>query len=171
MRFTIYCKKKKFRKSKNCDFSKGVSPWSWSKIGHFSKLFLKAIQERKMCFLIFQNEKTAFQAIKRRSSKTGKIAIFPKGKKPPWFLSKIGRFYKFFLKAIYERKMCFTILQNAKRPFQAIKTRSSKSHFSKAIFPWFLSKIGHFFIFFFRKYRPEKCVLRYSRTKKRVSRL
>ena len=30
------CKNKKLKKSKNWDFSKGVSPWFWSKIGHFS---------------------------------------------------------------------------------------------------------------------------------------
>ena len=36
-------KKKKFKKWKNCHFFKGVSPWFWSKIGHFSKLFPKAI--------------------------------------------------------------------------------------------------------------------------------
>ena len=29
-------KNKKFKKSKNWDFSKGVNPWFWSKIGHFS---------------------------------------------------------------------------------------------------------------------------------------
>ena len=28
-------KNKKFKKSKNWDFSKGISPWFWSKIGHF----------------------------------------------------------------------------------------------------------------------------------------
>ena len=72
-------KNKKFKKWKNCHFSKGVSPWFWSKIGHFSIFFLKVIQARKMCFTIFQNEKTPFQAIKTRSSKSGKIAIFPKG--------------------------------------------------------------------------------------------
>ena len=32
-------KNKKLRKSKSWDFSKGVSPWFWSKIGHFC-LFL-----------------------------------------------------------------------------------------------------------------------------------
>ena len=36
-------KNKKFKKSKNCLFLKGVSPWFWSKIGHFSKFFPKAI--------------------------------------------------------------------------------------------------------------------------------
>ena len=34
--------------------------------------------------------------------------------------------------------------------------------------PWFWSKIGHFSNFFFRHYKPEKCVLRYSRTKKKA---
>ena len=33
-------KNKKFKKSKNRHFSKGVNPWFWSKNGHFSKLFL-----------------------------------------------------------------------------------------------------------------------------------
>ena len=32
-------KKKKFKKSKNWHFSKGVNPWFWSKNGHFSNLF------------------------------------------------------------------------------------------------------------------------------------
>ena len=32
-------KNKKFKKSKNCHFSKGVSPWFWYKNGHFSFLF------------------------------------------------------------------------------------------------------------------------------------
>ena len=30
---------KKFKKSKNWHFSKGVKPWFWYKNGHFSKLF------------------------------------------------------------------------------------------------------------------------------------
>ena len=32
-------KNKKFKKSKNWHFSKGVNPWCWSKNGHFSNLF------------------------------------------------------------------------------------------------------------------------------------
>ena len=36
-------KKKKFKKSKNWHFSKGVNPWFWSKNGHFSNFFLKSI--------------------------------------------------------------------------------------------------------------------------------
>ena len=36
-------KKKKFKKSKNWHFSKGVNPWFWAKNGHFSKFFFDAI--------------------------------------------------------------------------------------------------------------------------------
>ena len=36
-------KNKKFKKSKNWHFSKGVNPWFWSKNGHFSNFFLKVI--------------------------------------------------------------------------------------------------------------------------------
>ena len=37
------CKQKTFKKWKNCHFSKGVSPWFWSKSGQFSMFFLKVI--------------------------------------------------------------------------------------------------------------------------------
>ena len=36
-------KNKKFKKWKNFHFWKGVEPWFWSKIGHFSKFFPMAI--------------------------------------------------------------------------------------------------------------------------------
>ena len=32
-------KNKKFKKSKNLDFAKGVNPWFWSEIGHFPIFF------------------------------------------------------------------------------------------------------------------------------------
>ena len=35
--------KKKFKKSKNWHFSKGVNPWFWSKNGHFSNFFFSAM--------------------------------------------------------------------------------------------------------------------------------
>ena len=60
-------KKKKFKKSKNWHFSKGVKPWFWSKNGHFSNLsFLgnigqknvfSHILERKNDFLAYKNKK------------------------------------------------------------------------------------------------------------------
>ena len=60
-------KNKKFKKSKNWHFSKGVNPWFWSKNGHFSKFFFLGnigqenvfydILERKNTFLSYKNKK------------------------------------------------------------------------------------------------------------------
>ena len=46
-------KHKKFKKSKNSHFSKGVNPWFCSKSGHFSIFFFLTIYPRKMCLTIF----------------------------------------------------------------------------------------------------------------------
>ena len=46
-------KNKKFKKSKNGHFSKGVNPWFWSKSAHFFKFFLKLIYAKNMSFTIF----------------------------------------------------------------------------------------------------------------------
>ena len=132
-------------------FQRG-SPWFWSKTVHFSMFFLKVIQPRKMCFTIFQNAKTSFQAIKTRSSKSGKIAIFPKGL-VYGFGQKLAFFPSFSLKVIQARKMCFTIFQNVKTPFQAIKSRTSKSRkiviFPKGLVHAFGKKFTIFPFFFF----------------------
>ena len=122
-----------------------------------------------MCFTILQNEKTPFQAIKTRSSKSRKIDIFPKGL-THGFGPKMAIFPTFFFQEIQARKMCFTIFQNEKPPFQAIKTRSSKSRkieiFLKGLTHGFDPKIAIFPTFIFWQYKPKKCPLRYSRTKK-----
>ena len=118
----------------------------------------------------------AFLGFKKKSSKTRKIDIFPKGLNP-YFWSKNGHFSNFFFPAIQDRKMFSTIFQNKKKktPFQAIKTRSSKSHkidiFAKGLTHAFGPKIAIFPGLFFRQYRLGKCLLRYSRTKKNLSRL
>ena len=116
--------KKKCPKSPKIDiFPKRVNPWFSSKNDHFYNFLFQAIQARKMYFMIFQKKKTPLQAIKTKSTKSRKIDIFPKGVNP-WFWSKNCHFSNFFFQAIQARKMSFTILQNEKPPFQAIKTRS-----------------------------------------------
>ena len=120
-------KNNKFKKSKNRYFSKRVNPWFWSKKGHISNIFFQAIQPRKMSFTIFQNEKKPFKAIKTRSLKFQKTDIFPNGLTNR-FSPKIAFFFKlFFFQAIQARKISITIFYNENTPFQAIKTRSSKS--------------------------------------------
>ena len=46
-------KNRKFKKSKNRHFSKGVNPSFWSKNSHFSNFFFYGIQARKMSVTIF----------------------------------------------------------------------------------------------------------------------
>ena len=111
-------KNKKFKKSKNWHFFKGVNPWFWSKNGPFSNFF---------------------------------------------FLGNIGQENVFY--DILERKNPFLGYKNKK--FK----KSKNWHFSKGVNPWFWSKNGHFYNFFFWQYRPGKCLLRYSRTKKPFSSL
>ena len=40
-------------KSKNLYFMKGVTPWFWSKIGHFSLFSFQAKNDGQMCLTIF----------------------------------------------------------------------------------------------------------------------
>ena len=154
-------------------FPKGLTHGFGPQMAIF-QTFFQAIQARKVSFTIFQNEKTPFQAIKTRSSKSRKIDIFPKGL-THGFGPKIAIFLIFFSQAIQARKMSFTIVQNEKTPFQAIKTRSSKSGkidiFSKGLTQGFGPKMAIFQPFLFRQYRQGKCLSRYSRTEKRLSRL
>ena len=105
-----------------------------------------------MSFTIFYNEKTAFQAIKTRSSKSRKIDIFSKGLTHD-FGPKMAIFPTFFFQAIQARKMSFIIIQNEKTPFQAIKTTSPKSPkidiFPKGLTHGFGPKMAIFPTFFF----------------------
>ena len=149
-------KNKKFKNSKNCHFSKGVNPWYWYKNGHFSK-FLFNQQRQGKCLLRYSREKkTQFQALKTRSSKSRKIDIFPKGLSHG-FGPKMVVFPTFFFQAIQARKMSFTIFQSEKTPFQAIKTRSSKSR--KIDILVLVEKWPFFQPFFSRQYRSGTCLL------------
>ena len=167
--------KKTASKSRKIEmFPKGLTHGFGPKMAIFPCLFFKAIQARKMCFTIFQNEKTPFQPIKTTRSKCRKIEIFPKGL-THGFGQKVAIFPCRFFQAIQARKMCFTIFLNEKTPVQATKTTSSKSRkiemFPKGLTHGFGQKLAILPSLFFRQYRPGKCVLRYSRTKKRLSSL
>ena len=158
-------------------FPQGLIHGFGPKTAIFPTFFFQAIQARQMSFTIFQNEKTPFQAKKIKKFKKSKKLHFFKGDNP-WFDPKVAIFPSFFFEAIQARKMSFTIFQNKKSPFQAIKTRSSKSGkidiFLKGLTLGFGPKMAVFAnscFFFFRQYRPGNCLLQYSRTKKRLSRL
>ena len=112
--------------------------------------------------------------MKRRSLKSRKIEIFPmglvkafrqKGAIFPCFVFKQYRPGKFVLRDSGTKKTCL----------QTMKTRSLKSQkieiFPKGLVHGFGQRGAIFPSFVFRQYRTGKCVLRYSGTKKRVSRL
>ena len=141
-------------KSRKIDiFSKGLTFGFDPKMTIFPKFLFLAILARKMSFIIFQNEKTSLQNIKTRISKSRKMAIFPKGLTHRFGL-KMAIFPSFFFQTIQARKMSFTIYQNENTPFQAIKTRSSKSRkidfFPKGLPLVLLQKWPFFQVFFFR---------------------
>ena len=121
-----------------------------------------------------RTKKMPFSAIKTKSSKSRKVDIFLKGL-TNGFGPKMAFFPTFFIQAIQSRKMSFTIFQNKDMPFQAIKTRKSKSRnidvFLKRLTHSYEPKMAIFPTFFFRQQRLGKCLLRYSRTKKYLSRL
>ena len=168
MSFTIFQNEKIFfqaiktrsSKSRKLDiFPKRLTHGFGLKMALFSTCIVYVIQARKMSFTIFQNEKTPFQAIKTRSSKSRKIDIFPKGL-THGFGPKMAIFPTFFFQAIQAKKMSYTIFQNEKTPFQAIKTRSSKSPkidiFPKGLSHGFGPKMAIFPTFFFQAIQARK---------------
>ena len=62
-------KNKKFKKWKNCEFSKPVSPWFWSKIGHFVHLFLLGNIGQENVFYDILERKNAFLGCKSKKFK------------------------------------------------------------------------------------------------------
>ena len=117
-------------------FSKGLTHGFGPKMAIFPTFFFQAIQARKMCFMIFQNEKSPFQPTKTRSPKSRKTDILPRGLTYA-FCPKNGHFSNFFFQLIQARKMSFMIFYKEKTPFYAIKTRRPKTRkvdiFSKAL--------------------------------------
>ena len=132
----------------------------------FFQLFCFRQYSPGKCLLRYSSTKTPFQNIKTRTSESRKIKIFSKGFVQKW------PFVLIFFQAIQAMKMSFTILQNKKQPFQAIKTTSSKSR-KIDIFEThgFGPKMAIFPSFFYMQYGQGKCLLRNFRTKKRLSTL
>ena len=140
----------------------------------FFNLFFSSYICKENVFYDILEGKNAFLAYKNKKIKKWKNWHFFKGVNP-WFWSKNGHFFKlFFLGNIGQENVFYDILEQ-KNAFLAYKNKKFKTsknwHFSKRVNPWFWSKNGHFFDFFFWHYRPGKCLLRYSSTKKRLSRL
>ena len=167
-------KNKNLKKSKNWHFSKGVNTWFCSKNGYFSNFFFLGNIGQENVFYDILERKNTFLGYKNKNLKKSKNWHFSKGVNK-WFWSKNGHFSNFFFLRNIGHKNVFNDILERKNAFVACKKKkflkSKNWHFCKGVNPWFWAKNGHFFNFFCRKYRPGKCLLWYSRTKKRVSRL
>ena len=129
----------------------------------------QAKQATKICFKIFQNEKKFFQPIKKQSSKSRKIEIFPKGL-TDGFGEKMAIFPSLLCFAVQARKICFAIFQNKKTPFQPIKTTRSKSRkieiFPKGLTHGFGQKMAIFPCLFFFAIQARKMYFTIFQNKK-----
>ena len=65
-------KNKKFKKSKNLYFSKGVNQWFWSKNGHFSNMFFLGNIGKENVFYDILKRKNAFLGYKNKKFKMSK---------------------------------------------------------------------------------------------------
>ena len=144
-------KKRKFKKSKNWHFLKGVNPWFWSKNVHFLKLFVLGNLGKENVFYDILERKNAFLGYNNKKLKKSKNWHFSK-RLNPWFWSKIGHFSYFFLGNKDQENVFYDILErkNAFSGYKNKKFKKSKNwHFSKGVNPWVWSKYGHFSNFCF----------------------
>ena len=137
----------------------------------FFQFFLGKITQENL-FSHILKWKNVFLGYKNKKFKKSKNWHFSIGVNS-WFWSKNGRFSNFyFLGNIGQENVFYDILKR-KNAFLGYKNKKFKKtknwHFSKRVNPWFWSKNCHFLTFFFRQYRPIKCLSWYSRTKKHLS--
>ena len=75
-------KNRKFKKSKNWHFSKGVNPWYWSKNGHFCNFFFVGNIGKENVFYDILERKNGFLGYKNKNLKKTKNWHFSKGVNP-----------------------------------------------------------------------------------------
>ena len=157
----FYAIKSRSSKSRNIAiFQKGLTHGFGPKMAIFSTSSFQAIQARKKCFTSVQNEKTPFQAIKRRSSKSQRIAIFLRrlthgfGPKMAIFLTFLGGEGK-----IVQEIVVYDILQrnNAFLGYKNKKLKKSKiAIFPKGLTHGFGRKMAIFSTSFFQAIQARK---------------
>ena len=133
----------------------------------FHLFFLDNIAKENVPYDILER-KNAFLGCKKKNYKKSKNWHFL------WLWSKNGYFSNFFLGNIGQENVFYDILKrkNAFWGYKNKKLKKSKNwHFSMQFVKWNWSKNWYHSNFFFRQYRPGKCLLRYSRARKRLSRL
>ena len=157
-------------------FQRGYPMLLVQKWPYFQLFFLGNIGHKNVFYDILE-PKNACQGYKNNKFQKAKNWNFSKGVNLCFWSKKWPFFQLLFLANIGQESVFYDILEreNACLGYKNKEFKQSKNwDFSKGFRkrdPRFWSKNGHFSNFFFRQYRPGKCVLRYSRTKKRLSRL
>ena len=138
----------------------------------FSNFFF--MQDRPWkCLLRYSSTKKAFLGCKNKKFKNSKNWHFSKGVKP-WFWYKNGHYSNFLLLGnVGQENVLYDILER-KNAFLRFKNKNFKSRkieiSPKGLTYGFGPKMAIFQTIFLRQYRPGKCLLLYSRTKKPLSR-
>ena len=120
---------RKFKKSKNWHFSKGVNPWFWSKNGHFSNFYFLGNIGQENVYYDIQERKNASLRYKNNKFKNSNNWYFSKGVNL-WFWSKNGHFSNFyFLENISQDNVSYDILErkNAFLGYKNNKFKKSKN--------------------------------------------
>ena len=143
-------KNMKFKKLKNWHFC--IFAWFWSKNGPFSNFYCLCNIGQENVFYHIVKQKYPFLGYKNMKFKKSKSWHFSKGVNP-WFWSKNDPFSNFFFLKYYSLGKCLLRYSRTKKRFLNHKNQKFKKsknwHFSKGVNPWFGSKNGPFFNFFF----------------------
>ena len=138
----------------------------------FSNFFFKSNLDQENFFYDILERVNVFLRCKNKESKNSKNWHFSKGVNP-WFWSKNGHFSNFFFLGNIGQENVFYDILERKNAFLGYKNKKSKKsknwHFPKGLTHGFGPKMAIFPTFLFRQFRPGKCLLWYSRTKKRLS--
>ena len=138
----------------------------------FFQLFLLGNLGQENVFYHILKRKNAFLGYKNKKLKQSKNWDFSKG--AHGFRQKMAIFPSFFFGNIGQENVFYDILER-KNAFLGYKTRSWNSRkieiFPNGLTHGFGPKMAIFQTFSFRKFRPGKCLSRYSWTKKRLSML
>ena len=145
-------KNKKFKKSKNWRFSKGINHGFGPEMAIFPTFFFFYRQYRRgKCLLRYSRTKQHLLGYKKEKFEKSKNSHFFEGVNL-WFWSKNGRFSIFFLRQ-YRPGKCLLRYSRTKNAFLDYKKKqyqmSKNWHFFKGVNPWFWSKNGRFSDFFF----------------------
>ena len=133
----------------------------------FPNFCLGNIGQKNVLYDILER-RNAFLGQKNKKFEKWKNWLFSKGVSPLLW-SKNGHFSNFFFRQYKPRKSLLRYSRTKKRlsrPKKHQVRKVEKLTFSKGVNPLLWSKNGHLSNFFFWQYKPRKCLLRYSRTKK-----